>query len=182
MKVTIKHNGEEEIFQYSPEATIQEVREMALPKVQCKKATQLTVRKHTGSRRLTTGTFADLGIQETDVLVVDVRKDNPEVRAARNLITGVQHSTKKDVSHLLKQAKNNQEENIRHHEATHEHLDEIAKNINDNKNITKKEGESSSQYKKRLRTIRTEVNTRIEEEITYEQGKNESNQSSIRKP
>ena len=121
MKVTIKHNGEEEIFQYSPEATIQEVREMAAEKYPLAglSSTQLTVRKYPLSDKLSpTKTFQQLGLEDKDHLIVDVRKDNKEAKTAGRLIRGEQHTTKKDVRQLLTQARNNQEENIRHHEAS----------------------------------------------------------------
>ena len=104
MKILIENHGPAE-FDYSPAATVEELRKFAAEKLGCK-ATQLTVRQPPKPGTLANGkTFADLGITENDTLEVSKTKRNLIKVAANKVFAGKStRSIKHDISQVRMQA------------------------------------------------------------------------------
>ena len=123
MKVWLKDlNMEEFQFQHSPEATIQDVRVFAAEKLQCK-PTKLNVRKHgRGAMYANEKTFQQLGLDEKDILIVSKTKKS-------GIIGQNKACTTSHINHVMNHAQKAHEENIDHHDATHEQLENMNEKV-----------------------------------------------------
>ena len=90
MKILIENHGPAE-FEYSPEATVNDIRKFAAEKLGCQ-ATNLNVRKNTVVDSLrVTSTLIELGITEKDVLKVRKTTRNNEGNAKKKFQSGKAH-------------------------------------------------------------------------------------------
>ena len=144
MKIQIQNHGEVQ-FQYTPEATIQDVRHFAAEKLE-RKATTLYVRIRGQSPWLANAkTFQQLGIDENTILVVCKNDKNTGI-IAQNKPCTTSH-----INHAMKQAKNNHAENMSQHDVTHEMFDDVNEKLeNVNKNMNKSMLELMSRKKGNL--------------------------------
>jgi len=190
MKVQIKEHGEEE-FQYGTQATINDVRAFAASKLGCE-ATSLNVRKRKESQQLAvTKTFEDLSIKEDDTLIVSTTTRNLQKMAANKVFAGKsKSSTKHDISQVMTQATKNHGQNLTHHEATHEQLEDmenklenVHKDLKAGCSIEKSmPGESHNQSQSRLRAQKNKLCDLIKEHEEENKKKNARNLWIISKP
>ena len=159
MKVVITGHGEEE-YAYTPETLVNDIRIFAAEKLQLQ-PTNVNVRKHKCQNSLPNGkTLSELGFTEKDVFVVRKNTRNNEGNAKKKFQSGKTGSSKKyDVSQIMAQSRNNHEENINHHAATHEMFDDVNEQLVDmNKKLENScsmekslPGETHNQSQSRLR-------------------------------
>ena len=84
MKIVFKDLNIEEDFKYSPEVTINQVREWAAPKQGCEPTNLSVLQRGNGNRLSNEKSFEELSIGPKDILRVEITKRNNTLNAFKH--------------------------------------------------------------------------------------------------